>query len=243
MGEILGKQITPHHSFKPVCIVKTIHLASCLALLFSISLLPTLAAQSWQQKEAATEIISQLHKNRHTFSIRSTRFLTAKDAQRLINENPGLSVESRRQLFGELQLDGSVKNWRGVFTELMLDCGSIPVMASASISPDGSEVTGVVTVHLPPDNACSKLTDRLATTIYGGLIAARPDVNLVRCDTYECILVPGIKDSYQCVQTVIIATDNQECPLEETCEDYPDCEASKSGGDYTSTVFEKLFGK
>lgn len=215
------------------------YLTTCLAFLFLVNLAQPLVAQNWQQKQAATDLISQLHQNQYTFSTKSTRFLNAKDAQLLISENPRLSVESRNQLIAELQLDGSVKNWRGVFSELMTDCGSIPTLAIAAISSDG-EVTGVQTIHLPPDNACSKLTDRLAMLIYGNFLGSE-ERDLIRCDTYECVLLPGGKDQYQCVQTILIMTDNQACPLAETCEDFPDCE-SRSTDDYTIEVYDTLFG-
>lgn len=239
MGEIPGNS-PPYHSLKPICVVKSKYLIVSLALLSFLGLNQSLTAQNWQQKQDATNIISQLHKNQYTFSPQSTRFLSAKDARSVINENPRLSVEARNQLIAELNLDGSARDWRGVFSELITDCGSIPTLAASAMSPDG-EVTGVLTIHLPPDNECSKLTDRLAMLIYGDFLAGE-ERNLIRCDTYECVRLPGLKDQYQCVQTIMIMTDDRACPKEETCEDYPDCESRSSGVIYPSWVYDKLFG-
>lgn len=216
------------------------YFSTALALLVLLSLSPALGAQNWQQKQDATDIISQLHKNRYTFSVKSTRFLNAKDALQLINENPRLSVEARDQLIAELNLDGSVRNWRGVFSDLVTDCGNIPTLGVSAISPEG-EISGIITIHLPPDNACSKLTDHLAMLIYGDFLGGK-DQNLIRCDTYECVRLPGVKDQFQCVQTIILMTDDQACPKEETCEDFPDCESGTSGVIYPTGVYDKLFG-
>ena len=239
MGET-GGRMSPYHSLKPVRIVKTLYLTIGLTLLFSFNLFQPLKAQSKEQKGRTTSILSQLHGNRHSFSTESTRFISNKDVQQLINENPGISAATRRQLFAELDLEATGTNWRAVFSEMIMECGSIPTLAISYIDIETGQASAVVTIHLPPDNACSKLTDQLATTIYGGTILEYSE-KVVRCDTYQCVRLESTKDVYQCVQTIHLISSEDTCPVPQTCDDFPDC-GSRSTKDYTIYVFEELFG-
>lgn len=216
--------------------MKQLKLSLFILLVFGM-FAPTAVAQTKLQKEYSTAMVSELHQGKYNFNPNATRKLSQKDVISLIEENEHLSAGLREQLTAELGLDQSIINWRAIITEFEQECGKIQAITISTEDDDGI-MSGVVTVHLPMDNPCSKLIDRLAERLYGGLLGG--DAKITRCEANQCVSIPTSTAAKRCVKVVTLVSEGISCytPFN-TCESNQDC--PQDGKDYTVEFFETMF--
>lgn len=182
-----------------------------ITLLVCLFLAQVLEAQTMQQKEASTALISQLLGGRFQFNAKQTRAIGAQQAKDLLDQQTNMPPNVRSEINRQLQID---RSWQGVRAAFETDCGEVEVIVSPPNEQTGQSAVYVV---LPPYNRCAEAHRQLAPYIYGSEVSEDGRTN--SCISQICATLPenstGIR--YQCIEIMTIIPADRICYSFEEC--------------------------
>ncbi len=127
-----------------------------------------LTAQTYQQQQVSTRIITKMFDGKLKFNPKKTRRISSKQLKKIINSNTVLTSDLKKEVANNLiPKDASdLFNWYAIVAEFTTECGEVEEWVATWEDSGSKTLVSEIYIFFPPNNKCGSVLARLYPTIY-----------------------------------------------------------------------------
>ncbi len=210
------------------------HLLSLCLIFVLLTSSTFLTAQTYQQQQVSTRIITKMFDGKLKFNPKKTRRISSKQLKKIINSNTVLTSDLKKEVANNLiPKDASnLFNWHAIVAEFTAECEEVTPLVLTWFETENKPQVSKIYLFFPPNNKCGSVLARLYPIIYKDEYDWK---NMNTFTTKQCI---NLGNGTICANLIIFSATDDPGFLAT-----PDCEADSDCGspfDYYS-VLDDLF--
>ncbi len=175
-----------------------------------------LTAQTYQQQQVSTRILTKMFDGKLKFNPKKTRRISSKQLQKIINSNTVLTSDLKKEVASQLipRSASGLLGWHAIVAEFTAECGEIITLVTL-----WTEQTHEIHILFPPGNKCGSIL----ASLYPGIYKDEYDWENMNTFTAKRCLSLWDDDSI-CANLIVFSPfDNPNFLNDQDCETNSDC--------------------